>query len=217
VLSDEEREEGALLIDIADDGVSFALWKEGYLVDSRILDLGGKCLTRKIALEWGIDDRDAQKVKEQFGTLVDSQHFGEELIPLVERNGRGNQQVHRQAFQQKFLGYAEEWMDLILKEADAFAKDKRICHPHLVFTGGGTSVDGFIEFLQKRFSRTSRIGLTRKIEAANELLVDPSLSGGLGLLRWLDQNATEHRRMLAPQNLIEKTLASARDWFTTYF
>ena len=217
VLTSEEKEKGVVLADIADDGVSLVLWKNGNLIDTRVLPLGSRTLTAQIAARWEIEPHDAEKVKEQFGSLNLDPQFGDELIPLIERNGKNAHQIHRQAFQEAFLEQAKQWLAGILSEIDSFAREKKAHHPHLVFTGGGTAGDGFLEFLQKQFSREARIGLTRKVEAPTGLLVDPSLAGAFGMVRWLAEADRQVHRLFAPTGLVEKTLATARDWFSAYF
>jgi cell division protein FtsA len=217
VLSEEEKEEGALLTDIAGGTATLILWKNGELVDTLVLDLGGRYLSSQLANLWEIDLQDAEKVKELYGSLEKNPQFQEELIPMVDRNGKKAPTVSRRIFQEKFLELAKSWMEQILSRADAFSHDAKVFHPHCVFTGGGTCMDGFLEFLHREFSRDSRLGLTRRVDAANELLVDPSLTGALGMFAWMAYGASEKARLLAPQSLFQKTFFVARDWFSSYF
>lgn len=217
VLTEEEKEEGVILVDIADHITQVVVWKNGKLAQTRSLEQGGKLLTQGISRDWEIDFHDAQKAKEHFATLETGSQFGDELIPLVNRNGRSSFQIKRQEFQDKFLVHATEWLKSILNEVDAMAKDEKINYPHYVFTGGGVSFAGFLEFLQQRFGREARMGLSRKMEAPQEVLVDPSLIGALGMYRWLAGHAKDYENLLAPRGVFKKTLTSAKKWFYTYF
>ncbi len=217
VLTHQEKGEGTLLIDIAGEATFLTLWHKGEMVNSRVIPFGGRYLTSQLANLWEIDLGDAEKVKEQFGTLEPHLQFKEELIPLVDRNGKKGQQISRQKFHEKFLGLAKNWLEQILKEADQFTRDEKVFHPHYVFTGGGTSGDGFLEFLQQSFSREARIGLTRKMDIANQLLVDPSLTSALGMYSWLAYSGSEKARLVEPQSFFQKTFSSARDWLASYF
>lgn len=217
VLADEEKEEGVLLIDVADSMTEFVLWKGGRLAEVRNAPWGGRHLSERIAREWNLDLHDAEKLKERFATMEAEARFGDELIPLLQRNGKPNQQIRRQEFQDKFLAGAEEWLREIFKIGDELTGQQRLQHPHYVFSGGGTSFNGFLEFVNQRFQREARMGLSRKMEAAHELLVDPSLTPALGMYRWLCGQALNQARLMAPRSVVEKTLASARDWFYSYF
>ena len=114
VLTEQEKAEGVLLIDIAAEGTFLTLWKKGEIINTRILPAGGRYLSSQLANLWEIDLQDAEKVKEQFGTLEASLQFKDELIPLVDRNGKKSQQIHRQKFHDKFLGLAKNWYEKIL-------------------------------------------------------------------------------------------------------
>lgn len=217
VLSPEEKEEGTVLIDIADESAELVLWKKGRLAGTRTLPLGGRCLTARIASEWKIEMRDAEKVKERFGGLDDRHPFGEELIPLIDRNGRQDHQIRRQDFRSRFLEMTREWMTRLAAETKTFADEVQLFYPHYVLTGGGTRFDGFLEFLQKQFGWDARIGCTRKVEAPNELLVDPAMTGPCGMVRWLVTRGRDHERMTAPRGFMEKRLSAARNWFSDYF
>lgn len=217
ILTEPEKTDGALVIDIADEGSHLTLWKDGILVATCVIPYGGAALSAEVAREWGIEAHDARKVKEKFGTFESGTEFGGELIPIVDRTTDGHHQVKRQAFQEKFLDHGTKWLGSILQAADYFAKENKVLHPHYIYTGGGAGIHGFLEFLQKNFSRTGRIGLARQVDAPNEFLVDPSATAVLGLARWLSDNERDERQFLAPHGFLEKTLASAKDFFTAYF
>lgn len=217
VLSDSEKKEGAVIIDMADEGTHLALWKDGALLATRVIPCGGAALTEEIAKAWGIETHDARKVKEKYGTFEMGAGSGGELIPIVDRTTDGHHQVKRQIFQEKFLEQGKTWLATILQAADTFAKENKVLHPHYIYTGGAASIHGFLEFLHKNFSRTGRIGISRHVDAPNEFLVDPSVTAVLGLARWLSVQEREQRQYLAPRGFLEKTFASAKDFFTAYF
>ena len=217
VLKDQEKEDGVILVDMADDSTQLILWKGGNLCETRALSgFGGVYLSNQMAAEWGIDPHDAQKVKERYASLSE-ESFGEELIPLVARNGVSASTLKRQIFHEKFCVQAEKWLAEIFAAAEELAKDHKIHHPYYVLTGGGSSLDGLTEFTQKKFSKSIRLGRTAKVEAAHELLVDLSLCGALGMFRWLGTNLSKQAQFFAPKGFIQKTLASARDWFFATF
>lgn len=216
ILSNQEKQEGALIVDIAEDVTHFSLWKNGYLAETTVMEMGGAFLTERIAEQWKIDNHDACKVKERYASF-EQHNFMEEMIPLVERNGQGRHQIRRQDFHSAFNQLAREWVAKILKEGREFAQQHHVLYPHYVLTGGGTRMDGFLEFLQTEFSQNARIGLPRKVEASGDLIVDPSVAAPLGMYRWLSKQGSEHQKLFAPKGILEKTLSSARHWFATYF
>ncbi len=217
VLNEQEKQTGALLIDVASEMTSLAVWKKGELINTQILPIGGRHLSSQLANLWEIELQDAERVKEQYGSLEKNLQFEEELIPMVERNGKKAQPISRQAFQQKFLEISKIWFKQILTASEQFLREEKVYHPFYVFTGGGTCIDGFLEFLQREFSIEARLGLPHRIEARHELLVDPSLSAALGMYCWLSYSGNQKSQLLQPQGLFQKTFTVARDWFSNYF
>ncbi|MFA6600425.1 MAG: cell division FtsA domain-containing protein [Candidatus Omnitrophota bacterium] len=217
VLHPVEKKEGAVIIDIADDATELILWREGELAASRVIPTGARALTEKIAAAWGIGYHDAVRVKEAYAALKIQVQFGDELIPLIERNGRESHPVKRQDFQQKMAELAAEWLGALLASCDEFVGEYKVPHPHHIFTGGGTRIDGFLEFLQSRFSRDGRMGLAHGLEAPTELMSDPSATAALGTFRCLAAYEREVGRFLAPSGFFERSLASVRSWFSNYF
>ncbi|MDP3919883.1 MAG: hypothetical protein Q8R76_03655 [Candidatus Omnitrophota bacterium] len=217
VLTDQEKQEGTLFVDVVDDMTHLVLWKNGYLSGSRYIPIGGHELTKSIAEQWQIGVHDARRVKEQFAGYEVPKGFEQELIPLVDRNGKTNRSVTRQEFSVQFLMQAKDWMGKIMAEAESFARDEKLFYPHYVFTGGPVSPQGALEFIHREFECEARLGQVRKVEAPHELLVDTALGGGLGMYYWLAYCAPDNERLLESRGVLEKTLSSARDWLYTYF
>ncbi len=217
VLGDAEKQEGVMIIDIADDATQLVLWKNGVLAGVRILPMGGHQLTKSLAQDWNIEEKDAEKVKEMFATLDAREWQSEELIPLVTRNEKVQQSISRKDFLEKFVKHAHAWMGKILAEADQFLQDEKVRYPHMIFTGGAVMVDGFLEWVQKEFSRDGKLGTARHIEAPQEVVRDPAMASALGMFRWVMTYEREQEALFTPRGLVAKSVASVRNWFSNYF
>lgn len=217
VLGDMEKQEGALIIDIADDATQLVLWKNGLLAGSKTLSMGGHYLTKCLAQDWNIEERDAEKAKENFATLDAREQQSEELVPLVMRGEKVQQSIPRKEFLEKFFKHAQGWMTKILAEADLFVQEEKIRFPHVFFTGGSVITDGFLEWVQKEFSRDGKIGITRHVEAQQEIVRDPSMAPALGMFRWVKTYVRAQEALFTPRSIVGKTVAAAKNWFTNYF
>lgn len=216
VLNGAEKEEEALLIDFSDGATHLVLTDEGKIIRTRSLEIGSRFLTSRIAEKWQVAARDAERLKERYGSLEENSRFGEELIPLVDRDGQKNHQIRRAEFQQAFLGFGEELVGRIQKEAAALLKEEKRSEPRLVLTGGGVKLEGLVDFLGRRWSAPIRLGTPRHVEAAPEVLMDPAWSGLVGLVRWL---SSRRKEILFPseRNLWERTWVQAKEWLAAYF
>ena len=217
VLTDAEKQEGVLVIDVADDATQFMLWKNGYLADIRSFDHGGHYLTECIARDYHIEERDADKVKSKFATLDEGDRLSEELVPLVTRNEKVQQSVRRRELVDHFFLHAKTWMNGILEDSGKFIQDEKVRHPHIIFTGGSVMIDGFLEWLQKEFGVEARLGVTRQVEAAQEIMRDPSLTPVTGMLRWIKTAKRENEALFTSRSLLTRLAAAIRRWFSDYF
>jgi cell division protein FtsA len=217
ILSAAEKEQGAVIVDISEDATEFILWKGGNLFASQVCPAGASFLVQRIASEWGIEQHDAMRVRDTYASLNAGTQFGEELIPLIERNGKTSHPIRRQDFQQKFILQCSEWIECLLKETDRFITDHKVLHPHYVFTGSGVQCDGFLEFLQSKFARDGRIGLPHGLEASNELMMDSSMPAALGMFRCFETYEREREKFSTANGFFAKTAASVRGWFSDYF
>jgi len=217
VLSDAEKQEGVMILDIADDATQLVLWKNGLLAGLRTLPMGGHFLTQCLAKDWNIEERDAEKVKEKFATLDAKEQESEELVPLVTRNDKVQQSIPRKEFLEKFFKHAHGWMNKIFESSDVFMQEEKIRYPHVLFTGGAVMTDGFLEWIQKEFSRDGKIGISRQVEASQELVRDPSMAPALGMFRWAMNYKRAQEALFAPRGFFARITASARAWFTNYF
>lgn len=180
------------------------------------LDLGGKQIDTRLAERLNLDPFDAEKLKIQYGSFHTPAN-PDELIPLLEREGRQSRQIKRAEFQTLFNEIMDDWLKRLLDQIHSFVKNQGSQYPHFVFTGGGAATDGFIEFLFKRFSMVARLGLTKHVDAPTELLVDPSMTHALGMFRWIATVYQEQKQMMQPAGFFQRSVASARDWFLAYF
>ncbi len=218
VLTDPEKEERSLLIDIDRDVTYLTDWKKGELVNTKILPFGERFLSEKIAAAWRIDLQDAQRVQEHYGQLHATFEFGDELIPLIVREGHENCPIKRQDFQKDFLGFASQWLQKLIQEAQAFAEGENLYHPRYIFTGFGTRLEGFLEFVQSEFAIDGRIGHTRKLrDVPAECLFDPALTDAFGMMVWLASAELERERLVKPSGFLQQTAAAARNLFVAYF
>ncbi len=217
VLTEEEKNAGVLLLDISGDVTQAALWKEGRLKDCEILPLGGDDITKQLAEQLHLDFEDAEKLKESYGSLVSQGNILDELIPVVERGGKTLKQITRREFHEIYEPIMGNWKSSLMSLSQAFLERAGVIHPHYVFTGGGASPEGLMELMAKDFGIMCRLGLVHKIEASQELLVDPSLTSALSVFRWLKAHRANSLELIRRESGFPGVIGKVRDFFTSYF
>ncbi len=217
VLHVNEKEGEALIIDLSDEATHLILTREGKIVQTKSFDWGSRLLGSRIAETWQISLRDAQCLKERFGSLETNLQFGEELIPLVERGGRETRQIKRAEFHKAFLGFGEELVHQIEKETQQFLKEEKVGSPAFILTGGGAKLEGILEILGRRFSSSVRLGTPRASGVPSQILMDSAWTGPLSLLDWVARQTKEESVSFAKINLFGRVFLQAKEWFAAYF
>ena len=218
VLNPTEKEGETLILDISDETTHLVLTRENKIVQTKSLEFGSSYFTNRIAEKWHLGPRDAECLLERFGSLEEKLEFGEELIPLVEQNGRGNHQIKRAEFHHAFSRFGEEFMNYLHREVKHFLTQEKLAFPQFVATGGGVKLEGLLDALNQKFGVSVRLGAPRGTEGTPELLRDPSWAGPAGLLNWLGRQ--ENGRPLlssAKADLFGRTLVQVKDWLAAYF
>lgn len=217
ILNVSEREGEALVIDFSDEATHLVLTRAGRIIQTKSLDWGSRQLSSRVAETWQINLPDAERLKERFGSLEPNPQFGEELIPLVEREGRENHQIKRSEFHEAFLRFGDKLMSRIEKEAKQFLEQEKVSTASLILTGGGAKLEGILETLGRRFSSPIRLGTPRVPGVPSQVLMDPAWAGPLGLLGWIANRTKDDNASLAKENLFERAFLHAKEWLAAYF
>src|SRR5690606_982215 len=88
VLSEEERELGVCLVDIGGGTTDIAIFKEGSIVHTAVIALGGHNLTSDVSIGLRTPAHEAERVKQKFGCCLTSMVDGEETIEVPSVGGR---------------------------------------------------------------------------------------------------------------------------------
>ena len=83
VLTQEEKEMGALIIDLGRDNTSAGIYVDGALRCSYDINLGSDLITRDIAKELRISHKEAERIKINYGTAFPGDYNGETEITIT--------------------------------------------------------------------------------------------------------------------------------------
>lgn len=207
-----------LILDLSDDACHLILTKEGKISRTRSFGPGINFFSEKIAEHWKLGKKEASRLRGQFGSLERETKFGDELIPLNEKNNHPQHQIRRGEFHQFFLKTSQDYLEGLAKQVQKFLEESRCGHPVFVVTGDGTRLEGMVERLAEKFNFPIRVGAPRYLEGAGAELGDPSLSGLVGMLHWMNETQDKPAfQASAKTNFLEKTLGQVRSWLTAYF
>lgn len=184
-LVEDEKKMGAACIDIGGGTTGIALFFDGELVHTDIIQVGGNHITNDIARGLSTPFGHAERMKNLYGTCLPSASDDGEVIqvPLVgEDDETGTIQVPRSMLVGIIRPRVEEILDLARErlEKAGFAQ----LAGRVVLTGGTSQLTGISEMASQTFAHHVRTASPRPVEGLAEAVAGPAFSGASGLLQY---------------------------------
>ncbi len=167
-LNDQQKERGAVLVDIGHSLTKVIVFQEGKPVHLNIFPLGSSHVTDDIAVGSSIEISEAERLKKEIGSCFD-------------KNLSGRTEENRQA--KKLVKMIKPRMEEILEEA--YRSVTSVCRRQdlpagVVLTGGGSKIKGITDCAREVFELTAKRGIPQGINGLeNE---DPAWSTVAGLI-----------------------------------
>lgn len=198
VLTADEREEGAVLIDVGGGTSDIAVYQGGTVIHTAVIPVGGFQFSNDLSIAFAIDFDSAERLKIEHGTAAPELAGISEEITLHPTTMSQSLIITKREIGQVLKERASELFRMILIKLD---------EPHLadipteriVFTGGGAKLEGFLNIAKYVFQRKVRLGTPRGLDGMPEGTNDPSYSAAAGIALWgmrnlPAENHISHRR-----------------------
>lgn len=199
VLTDDEIELGACVVDIGAECVGVAQFQRGGLAGVEVLPMGGALLTRDLAaaLEVGFDEAERQKTA-QGGGLVAA------APSILGGAGPGEATaIHVGVIRPR----VEEMLEMI---GQALPGNR--ARP-IVLTGGGSLLPGLVDLARNALNRRVRLGGPIRTRGATGEARDASFAAAHGLLAYIVRLEAEPMRdALAIATAPERRFSGVVDW-----
>ena len=215
VLTSQEKQTGVILVVIGGCATHFACFKNSVLVDTRSIPIGSDCITDVISRRLNIEHLDSQRLKEAFGSAVPKTEFQEELIPIPDSDGKKKHPIKRFEFETQMASGLDIFFGGIQNEISDLQSQYSPLN-QLVFTGGGTRLEGFLEAVQEHISPTSRIGTIQGVTGPETLVSDPAFSAALGGISFSARISEQDMLKQEGRNWVSRTAEAAKNWIFEY-
>ncbi|OGZ65221.1 MAG: cell division protein FtsA [Candidatus Staskawiczbacteria bacterium RIFCSPHIGHO2_02_FULL_43_16] len=181
VLTREQKEIGAAVIDIGSATTSLAVFEEGDLIHLAIFPLGSANITNDIAIGLRTDVSIAEDIKKQHGSCI-LQKSGKES-GATKKKLEVSDGAHSLSFTKKQLvGIIEprvsEILDLMQKELKSIGRSE-LLPGGIVLTGGGAKLPKIKDLAKQQLKLPVQIGIPKGILGLEE---DPALATVAGLV-----------------------------------
>ncbi len=183
VLTQEEKEEGALLLDIGAGLTDFILFTEGSPIITGTIPIGGNSITKDIAHFMKINVEQAERIKLEHGFALSDLVNESERIKIRPRGEDKETMVSKKSLAEVIQIRLEEIADNVLEYINTQGINISIINAGVVLTGGSAKLAGIKEFFERYLDLPTRIGYPTGVMGLKERIQDPAYSTAVGLLK----------------------------------
>ena len=181
VLSSEEKEMGVILVDIGGGTTDIAVWKEGSLIHSQIIPVGGNHFTNDLAVALKVPHAEAERIKVNHGCVLQESVNQSAHITVKGIAGTRPREVAINYIAKVLGARAEELFDIV-KEIIAEKDFDQDISGGIVLTGGGALIKSLPELGEYIIGKPTKIGYPSPFGGMTNIMQNPKFSTVMGLL-----------------------------------
>jgi cell division protein FtsA len=167
VLSEDEKELGAILVDIGGGKTSVAIYHHGAVRHTVVLPVGGEHFSNDIAVGLRTTIPDAERLKREQGCAISSMADQDNVFEIAGMGSRQPRAIAQQVLSDILQPRAEEIIHFVRNEIRS-AGYERQAGAGVVMTGGGAMLKGFAELAEEILDLPVRIGISSGIFEAKD-------------------------------------------------
>ena len=213
MLTPEQKELGALVIDLGGGTTEYAVFSEGPLQYSGVLTVGGDHITNDLAYGLKLSLRRAEKLKREHGAAIASEESRGRDISVTDERGMEIRRVNAWNVQMIVGIRLEEIFSIINQKLDDDGV-KPLLRAGVVLCGGTSRVPGIAALAEKVFQMNVTLGQPGAVQGFSQALNEPEFATAIGLVKY---GALFERKAVAPpsrwaglKGVIAKLLALLR-------
>jgi cell division protein FtsA len=216
VLTQDEKDLGVVLIDIGGGTSDIAIYKNGAIVHTGVLAIGGNHITNDIAVGLRTPQAEAERIKIAYGCSMVSLVRPEETIEVNGVGGRKSRLLERRLLAEIIEPRVSEMFSLIHNEVlkSGFSD---LLSAGVVITGGTTLLEGMPEVAEMVFEMPVKRGVPQNIGGLHDVVNSPKYATGVGLLKYGARNRIRNRFPIRDRNIYDKVRGSMRSWIRDLF
>ncbi len=216
VLSEDEKDLGVCLIDIGGGTTDIAVFTHGAIRHTAVIPIAGDQITNDIAMALRTPTKDAEDIKQHFGSALSQLADPQEMVDVPGVGDRSSRQLSRKTLAEVIEPRVEELYSLVQTELRRSGYEE-LLSSGVVLTGGSSAMQGMVELGEEIFHMPVRIGLPQYTGGLAEVVHSARYATGVGLLI---SGANEYRqRETARMHVgsIQQALERMKSWFTGNF
>ena len=182
-LTDDEKEDGVLLLDIGGGLTDYTVYIEGTPIVTGVVPFGGNNITKDLSYYLKIDNDEAEKIKLKYGNAFVNNVREDEVIKIKPRGEDREIPMQRRNIADVIQCRVEEIIEKVLKDLDRKGVKLSLINAGVVITGGTANLQGIKDLVEHMTGLPARIGIPKGIIGLREKIENPKYSTVAGLLK----------------------------------
>lgn len=185
-LSIEEKEAGVALIDIGGGTTDIAIFKDNIIRHTSVIPFGGNVITEDIKVGCSIIERQAELLKEKFGSAWPGENKETEIVSIPGLRGRDPKEISLKRLSQIIHARMKEILEQSYLELKHYGceEQKKMLIAGIVMTGGGSKLKHVRQLTEYLTGMDVRIGFSNEHIVGEwvDELSGPEYATSVGLL-----------------------------------
>ena len=194
VLTQDEKELGACLVDVGGGTTDIAVFTEGAIRHTAVIPIAGDQVTNDIAVALRTPTHHAEAIKLKYACALPQLATSNETIDVPSVGERPPRRLARQTLAEVIEPRYEELFGLVQAELRRSGFEDLIA-AGVVLTGGSAKMEGAVELAEEVFHAPVRLGTPQYVTGLADVVRNPIYATGVGLLLYgIESGLQQHRR-----------------------
>jgi cell division protein FtsA len=181
VAGDDEKESGVLVLDIGAGTTDYALYSDGYVLRTGVIDVGGDHITNDISLAMRIPWENAEQLKIEQGKAIVKEEEDDEMVWMRGDLSIGDRKLSRRTLHRIIHARIDELLQIVKHDISPAIESYKV-KPSVVLTGGTSRLTALETLATQVFKMPVRLG--RNPDWVISELQRPEMSAVIGLLQF---------------------------------
>ena len=212
VLTQEEKDLGVALVDFGGGTTDLALFTESAIKHTAVLGLGGNNLTNDIAVGLRTPSKEAEQIKIDHGSCLNSLVDKDQMIEVPSVGGRKPRLLSRHILSEILEPRVEEIFTLVDQEIERTGL-KKLLASGVVITGGSALLPGIAEIADQVFQLPTRIGFPQRISGLVDVVNGPMFATAVGLVLYGMEHQPQRKFRIRDGNIFNRVTLRMKSWF----
>src|SRR6056297_1092195 len=190
VLTEDERELGACIVDIGGGTTDIAVFLGGAIQHTAVIPIAGDQVTNDIAVSMRTPTQYAEDIKIKYACALSQLANPDETIEVPSVGDRPPRRLARQTLAEVVEPRYEELFTLVRDELRRSGYEDLVA-AGVVLTGGTSRMEGVVELAEEIFHMPVRIACPQNVRGLADVVRNPIYSTGVGLLHYALQETRQ--------------------------